>query len=118
MRYTVILVCVCVFIVWLTGIQIFIRILEDYETRIMSSNRYFNVKIKDYNDKHRPPLISAEAKSGDIIYLKDYDKKFEFTAQVYYNKWVYVTMANHYYGILIIRVDGKIHSITPYYSDD
>lgn len=118
MRYTVILVCVCVFIVWLIGIQIFIRILEDYETRKMSSKRSFNVKIKDYYSKHNPPLISAVTESGDIVFLKDYDKKFEFSAQVYYNKWIYVTMVNHYYGFLLIRVESKVSSMLPIYSND
>lgn len=118
MRYTVILVCVCVFIVWLIGIQIFIRILEDYETRKMSSKHGFTVRITDYDSKHKPPLISAVAESGDIIYLKDYDKKFEFSAQVYYNKWVYVTLVNHYYGLLLIRVESKVCSVIPTYVND
>jgi hypothetical protein len=84
----------------------------------MSLKHGFNVKIKDYDSKHKPPLIGAVTESGDIIYLKDYDKKFEFSAQVYYNKWVYATLVNHYYGILLIRVESKVYSMIPTYVND
>ena len=115
MRYTVILVCICIFIVWLIGLQVFKRILEDNETRPEAPKMEIDVLMKGYDDKSHPPLISVTTESGDFIYLNDYDKKFEFAAQVYYNKWAHVTLVNHYYGILIIRMTKKVFSITPVY---
>ena len=115
MHYTVILICICIFIVWLIGLQVFKRILEDNESRPDAQKIELDVILKDYIGDSNPPLISAVSESGEEIYLNDYDKKFEFAAQVYYNKWAHITLVNHYYGFLIIRITKKVFTITPVY---
>lgn len=113
MRYNVILIALCILLVWLIGLQIFMRILEESESRPDAQKETMDVKVKGYSKDTNPPTIIAETITAKEVYFKDYDRKFGFAAQVYYNKWVTVELVNHYYGILIIRMTKKVFSLKP-----
>ena len=115
MRYNVILIALCIILVWLIGVQILMRILEDSESRPETPKESMHVKVKGYSKDTNPPTLIVESKTGKEIYLRDYDRKFDFAAQVYYNKWVCVELVNHYYGLLFIRMSKKVYSLRPIY---
>lgn len=115
MHSDVIIFCVCFFVIWLIGLQVFVYLLERYETRPDTPKTEIDVKVAGYDALMHPPLLRATTESGEIIFLNDYDKKFEFAAQVYYNRWTRITLVNHYYGVLIIRITKKVHSVVPVY---
>lgn len=116
MRETVILlIALCVLLVWLAGVHILMRILELAESRSESRKDKIDVRVTGYSEDSKPPTVIAETEHDTVIYLKDYDRLFKFSAQVYYNHWVRVELVDHYYGIIFIHITKKIHSLVPIY---